>query len=226
VKNGENEMTFGAVDISTLGVEELRASLKAHQSKLAAAKKQRDVILIDTRKASAAADTGDQRAGATLRALAKAAAAAGRLVSSAEVQVFEAKKRLDMAENQVATAGAKKASVDGAAVQHDRLFEVATPDGRVVRHHHASAGELQKELQPGYRVTAEVFSAGNDDKGGLVEPLEKSTMKMLLAAHGDELIAFLKGIYTLDSLINTLTVPNQWHANERAGNFKGAFLDG
>jgi hypothetical protein len=36
-------------------------------------------------------------------------------------------------------------------------------------------------LQPGYSVTAEVFGAGIDG----------STMKTLLAAHGDELLAFL-----------------------------------
>jgi hypothetical protein len=40
-------------------------------------------------------------------------------------------------------------------------------------------------------VTAEVFGAGIDGKGGLVEPIGQSTMKTLLAAHGDELIAFL-----------------------------------
>ena len=30
-----------------------------------------------------------------------------------------------------------------------------------------------------------------DGKGGMVEPLGQSTMKTLLAVHGDELIAFL-----------------------------------
>jgi hypothetical protein len=46
-------------------------------------------------------------------------------------------------------------------------------------------------LQPGYKVVAEVFGAGIDGKGGMVEPIGQSTMKTLLAAHGDELIAFL-----------------------------------
>jgi hypothetical protein len=53
------------------------------------------------------------------------------------------------------------------------------------------ASALQKELQPGYRVVAEVFGAGIDDKGGMIEPIGQSTMKTLLAAHGDELVAFL-----------------------------------
>jgi hypothetical protein len=52
------------VDIPTRGVDDLRKILRGHEAKLANAKKQRDVILIDIRKASAAADTGDQRAGA------------------------------------------------------------------------------------------------------------------------------------------------------------------
>jgi hypothetical protein len=185
-------MTFGAVNIPTLGVEELRASLKAHESKLAAAKKQRDVILIDTRKASAAADTGDQRAGATLRALAKADAAAGRLVSSAETQVFEAEKRLQMALNQQAVAAAKKASIDGAAAPHDRLFEVICPDGRKVRHRHSSLEALQKALQPGYVAAGQVFGANEDDSGGIISrPGVPSMMKALLESQGDDLIEWL-----------------------------------
>ena len=80
---------------------------------------------------------------------------------------------------------------DAAAVPGDRLFEVETPDCRRVRHHHATADSLQKMLQPGYKVVAEVFGAGNDGKGGLVEPLGQSTMKTLLTVHGDELLAFL-----------------------------------
>jgi hypothetical protein len=73
----------------------------------------------------------------------------------------------------------------------DRLFEVETPDGRRVRHRYASADGLQKMLQPGYKVVAQVFGAGIDGKDGLVEPIGQSTMKTLLAAHGDELIVFL-----------------------------------
>jgi hypothetical protein len=83
------------------------------------------------------------------------------------------------------------ASVDAVAVMGDRLFEVETPDGRRVRHRYASADGLQKMLQPGYKVVAQVFGAGIDGKDGLVEPIGQSTMKTLLAAHGDELIVFL-----------------------------------
>jgi hypothetical protein len=188
----ENEtMKIEVIDIPGRGVEDLRKILNGLEVKLSDAKARRDRILIDVRKASAAADTGDQRARFALAPLNKEAAAAGRLILSLGAEVAEARKRVAMAMNQAAVVEAKRASADAEAVPHDRLFEVTTPDGRVVRHRHESAGALQKALQPGYRVVAEVFGAGNDDRGGLVEPIGQSTMKTLLAAHGDELMAFL-----------------------------------
>jgi hypothetical protein len=184
-------MTFGATDIPTRGVDDFRETLRVREEKLSNARRQRETILLDIRKASAAADFGDQRARLGLAGLNKQDAAAGRLILSLEAEVGEARKRLSMAVDQAATAAAKRASVDAPAVPHERLFEVACPDGRIVRHRHESAGALQKALQPGYRVVAEVFGAGADHKGGMVEPIGQSTMKTLLAAHGDELIAFL-----------------------------------
>jgi hypothetical protein len=161
----------------------LRKVLSDLEQKLGDAKARRDKILLDIRKASAAVDAGDRQARFAQGGLNKEHAAAGRLILSLEAQVAEAKKRVEMAEVQAAIVASKRA--------HDRLFEVKAPDGRVVRHRHESAGALQKVLTPGYRVVAEVFGAGIDDKGGMVEPIGQSTMKTLLAAHGDELIAFL-----------------------------------
>jgi hypothetical protein len=87
-------MTFGAAELPTQGVDDLRKSLASHESRLANAQKQRDVILIDMRKASAASDLGDQRARLELNALHKADTAAGRLILSIQAQVDGAKKRL------------------------------------------------------------------------------------------------------------------------------------
>jgi hypothetical protein len=185
------QMKIEAIDLPARGVEDLRKVLNGLEVKLSGAKAQRDRILIDVRKASAAADMGDQRARFAQGGLNKEDAAAGRLILSLEAQVAEARKRLAMAETQVATVEAKRASADAGAVPHERLFEVVCPDGRKVRHRHESAGALQKALTPGYRVVAEVFGAGIDDKGGMIEPIGQSTMKTLLAAHGDELVAFL-----------------------------------
>jgi hypothetical protein len=184
-------MKIEAIDLPARGVEDLRKALNGLEVKLSDAKAQRDRILIDVRKTSAAADTGDQPARFAQAALNKEDSAAGRLILSLQAQVAEARKRLAMAETQAAIVAAKRASADAGAVPHDRLFEVATPDGRVVRHRHESAGALQKVLTPGYRVVAEVLGAGIDDKGGVIEPIGQSTMKTLLAAHGDELVAFL-----------------------------------
>jgi hypothetical protein len=184
-------MKIEAIDLPTRGVEDLQKVLNGLEAKLADAKAKRDRILIDVRKASAAADMGDQRARFAQGRLNKEDAAASRLILSLEAQVAEARKRLEMAMNQAATVEAKRASADAGAVSHDRLFEVVCPDGRKVRHRHESAGALQKVLLPGYRVVAEVFGAGIDDKGGMIEPIGQSTMKTLLAAHGDELVAFL-----------------------------------
>jgi hypothetical protein len=109
-------------------------SIMSESVELAAAKKQRETVLNDIRKANAAVDAGDQRARMELPGLNKQDVAAGRLILSIEKEVIEAKKRLDMAENQAATAAARRASADAVAVPRDKLFEVETPDGRRVGH--------------------------------------------------------------------------------------------
>jgi hypothetical protein len=184
-------MGIEQINVTDCSIDDRHRLLSAYEARLAEARARRDKILVDIRKAQAAVDKGDQRARFEQGGLNKEDAAAGRLILSLEAQIAEARKRLGMAEVQAATVASKRAIADEGAVPHDRLFEVATPDGRVVRHRHASAGALQKVLQPGYRVVAEVFGAGIDGKGGMFEPLGQSAMKALLAAHGDELVAFL-----------------------------------
>jgi hypothetical protein len=142
--------------------------LNGLEVKLSDAKAQRDRILIDVRKASAAADTGDQRARFAQGALNKEDAAAGRLILSLEAQVAEARKRLGMAMNRAAVVEAK--SHAAAAIPGDveaRWFEVRTPDGRVIRHRAASLDALQGALLKGYTVTAEVFGASAIGFGGV-----------------------------------------------------------
>ena len=184
-------MGIEAIDITNCNIEDRRKIVAAYEAKLGEEKARRDRILIDARKASADADKGDQRARFELAGLNKQDLAAGRLILSLEAQVTGARKSLAMAETQAATVASKRASADEGTVQKVRLFEVVCPDGRKVRHRHASADALQKALQPRYRVVAEVFGAGIDDEGGMIEPIGQSTMKTLLAAHGDELVAFL-----------------------------------
>ena len=128
--------------------------------------------------------------------------AAGRLVLSITAEVKEAKKRLDMAIDQAATAAAKRAELDDAAMVRGKVFEIICPDGvRRVRHRGASQEDMRRRLQPGYSIAGEVFGANADDTGGFVSvPGAPSMLKALLEANGDDLIAFLaeRGIISSD----------------------------
>lgn len=76
-----------------------------------------------------------------------------------------------------------------------KLFEIETPDGRVIRRRHESVDAAKKGLLDGYKVTGEVLGASVDDKGGFVDPIghgTKSIMQTLLDARGNELLAWLK----------------------------------
>ena len=92
-------MTFGAIDLPADSVDDLRKVLNGLEAKLSEEQARRDRILIDVRRASAAADKGDQRACFELAGLNKQDLAAGRLILSLEAQVAEARKRLGMAMN-------------------------------------------------------------------------------------------------------------------------------
>ena len=181
---------LGATNLPHRGVDDFRETLRAREEKLANAKKQRDVILIDIRKASAAADAGDQLARATLRALTKADVAAGRLVLSLEAEVAQSRKRLGMAETQAAMAAATRASADDAALVRDKLFAVKCPDGRVVRHRGASQEDVRRRLQVGYTVAGQVFGADADGNGGFVP--QRGFLTAVLEAYESELVEWLE----------------------------------
>jgi hypothetical protein len=192
-------MAFGATDIPTRGVDDFRKTLQDREAELVNAKKQRDVILNDIRKANAAVDMGDQRARLELNGLNKSNVGVGRLILSIETEVSEARKRVERAEIQAATAASKRASMDAPAVPGDKLYEVVCPDGvRKVRHRHHSLEALRKALQPGYSIAGEVFGANADDTGGFVStPGAPSMMKALLESQGDELWCFWRGMESL-----------------------------
>jgi hypothetical protein len=183
---------LGAVDISTRSpVDVRREAVAFHEEKLTAARKQRDVVLIDKRVAEARADAGDKAARMDVARLGKQDLELGRLAISIERQLKEAKKWLSFAENQAATAKAAVPIAEGA----ERLFLVNTPHAlHQVRHKAANVEVLRSRLLPGYTVQGEIFGANDDGTGGVVaaiEPTGPSIMTGLLAAFGDELIAFL-----------------------------------
>jgi hypothetical protein len=188
-------MTFiGATDIPTRGVDDFRKTLQDREEKLANAKKQRDTILNDIRKACAAVDAGDQRARMELGGLNKSNVAAGRLILSIEAEIGEAKRRVEMAQAQADAVRAKAAVpiAEGA----ERLFLVNTPRNlHQVRHKARTIEELRARLLPGYNIEGEIFGANDAGEGGVVaaiEPTVPSIMAGLLLAHGAELIAFLE----------------------------------
>jgi hypothetical protein len=200
-------MTLGATDISNRSaVDVRRETLALHEEKLAAAQKQRDVILIDKRVASAAVDKGDQRARAEVARLGKQDLELGRLVISLERQVREARRWLTFAEDQGAGAAAWQARTDDAALVRDKLFELAAPDGRKLRHRHASAEALSRSLQPGYSIVGQVHGASDDGLGGFVAGANSNMMKVLLEAYGSDLLAWLpeQGIVGSDKTVVVL----------------------
>jgi septal ring factor EnvC (AmiA/AmiB activator) len=170
--------------------EEAQKVLNELEAEFAAVKHRRDAILVDISKANAAS-VRDQQARLKLPGLNKEEAAAGRLIRSIEMQVKEAKKRVAMAANQAAAARAAVPIAEGA----ERLFLVNTPHHlHQVRHKARTIEELRSRLLPGYTVEGQIFGANDAGEGGVVaaiDPKGPSIMEGLLAAFGDELIAFL-----------------------------------
>jgi hypothetical protein len=75
-----------------------------------------------------------------------------------------------------------------------KLFEVLTPDGRVIRHRHESLDEAKRAILKGYEITGEVLGASADGLGGLVDPIGPGTtsiMETLLESRGEVLLGWL-----------------------------------
>ncbi|PNE10936.1 MAG: hypothetical protein CR217_11530 [Beijerinckiaceae bacterium] len=174
-----------------MNVEDAKAALVGLEGKLAAAKDRRDKIVIEISSASAKAAAiggiGDQSAKNSLGPLNKQAAAAESEMALIRIELREAKRRLELAEAYSESVKAKQATERG-EVKRSVLLEISAPDGRTIRQFHQSLAAAQKALQPGYVVTGQVIGAG------VVSPIGAATqsfMASLLAAHGDELVAFL-----------------------------------
>ena len=76
-----------------------------------------------------------------------------------------------------------------------RVFEIATPDGRKVRHAAEDVVQAKSRLVPGYSVSGEVIGADEGLDGGYVIPLQpgESPLAILLKLYGDDLLAWLGG---------------------------------
>jgi hypothetical protein len=146
---------------------------------------------VELRRLSALAEKGDNKAKFAQEPVNKRVEADSTLIVSLEREVGAVKRQVDLARGQLVAIAARKHADETAALPRDRLFEIVCPDGHKVRHRHNSLESLQKALQPGYVAVGQVFGANEDDTGGFVGA--KSTMSGLLAAHGDELLAWLAG---------------------------------
>jgi len=74
-----------------------------------------------------------------------------------------------------------------------KMFDVEAPDGRIVRLPAESIEALKPQLAAGYTIVAEAFGVRKDGAGGYSIPLGgKSLLAILIEAHGDDLLAFLK----------------------------------
>ena len=74
-----------------------------------------------------------------------------------------------------------------------RVFEIATPDGRKVRHKAESVEAAKASLLRGYSVSGEVLGADPDMTGGFVVMIGgKSMLAVLLECHGDDMSKWLE----------------------------------
>ena len=74
-----------------------------------------------------------------------------------------------------------------------RIFEIATPDGRRVRHSAEDVAAATGKLLPGYSVAGEVSGADDAMRGGFVIPAAQgeSPLAVLLRLYGPDLETWL-----------------------------------
>jgi hypothetical protein len=94
-----------------------------------------------------------------------------RLIRSIEGQIKDVKRQLDLARAQSAGHAAAVARSQPSP-EKNRWYIVAGPDGKDVKHRHYNSGALQKELLPGYCVTAELWNCDDAGKYGVAVPLD------------------------------------------------------
>ena len=181
-------MAFGATDIPPRGVDDFREDFASSRGGTGQRKKQRDVILTDIRKAQVAAEKGDKRQLFDLAGLNKQDQAEGRLVLSIGRQIAEAKKRVVWRRIRPWRCGRQAWTMH--RMSRDKLFEVAAPDGRRVRHRGASQEDVRRRLQFGYALVGQVHGADADGIGGFVP--RPGFLTAMLEAYEGELIEWLE----------------------------------
>ena len=180
-------------------IERFQRHLRDLEQKHLEAKQRRDKLAAELRALTVRIDEGRGRDGRLISdqgGLNKQLDEVGRLILSLEREIREAKRQLSYAEAQAKTVAMTAAAAENAALPKCKLFEIATPDGRRLRHRANSYAALQRQLLPGYSVTGEVHGAADDNSGGFVASIGQSGpnfMENLLAAYGPSLKRWLAG---------------------------------
>ncbi|HEY8005702.1 MAG TPA: hypothetical protein VIE66_02595 [Methylocella sp.] len=89
-------------------------------------------------------------------------------------RLADERRTLDLAKNQQAERARIAAAAANASLLKDKVFEVVAPDGRAIRHLHASAEALRSELLPGYAIRGRVYGADKSGHGGFCVSLATS----------------------------------------------------
>jgi len=148
-------------------VEKLEGDLADLGVRLEAARADRIAKIQHARKLAAQAEaTKDNKVIHAQASANRAIETVSRRILGLEQEIADMKRRLDLARAQQAGIASRLAAEASAGVIHDKVFEVATPDGRVVRHKHSSFDALCASLQAGYWIRAQVFGADADGQGG------------------------------------------------------------
>jgi hypothetical protein len=189
-------------DFSNDGVK-LMSGLSAAQTtfaniedKLASAMARREELSIEILRIDAdCVGTRGSNSATKIAPLRKQATAIDGEIAVLRMEQRHAQQALD---RQVAAAENVKAQQAAAAIPvtdgPERLFLVKTPNKGQIRHKAKSLGQLTARLLPGYTIAGEIFGADDSGAGGVVaaiEPTGPSIMSGLLAAFGDELVAYL-----------------------------------
>lgn len=149
-----------------MSISTLKQDLADFEAKHADAVALKHRLANEIRLANAKADTGDRAALLSQPRLNREHAASSRDATALEGHVADARRRVELAENQAREIARIAAASQLANVPADKVFEVRAPDGRVVRHRAADADALQASLRDGYVVAAQIYGAAADGTGG------------------------------------------------------------
>ena len=145
------------------------------ERELAETTRERMQVLVETRRTCSQIDeTRDAKIVASLAPLNRRANDLGNRALFLQKQLEDARRRLAFAVEQRGEQARYEAHLRHMSLEKTAWFLVKTPDGRTIRHQHASADALAEELAPGYVVEARIFGTDKSGRGGFAVSLSTS----------------------------------------------------